>query len=468
MSSRTVTLVIVAALGAAALVLGSYRIADVPGAKTIAATDIDAEARRLRQTGANTSGDAVPLFFPTEAYPPGREPLPVYAAAMALMLFGHSKASVQVPTVILGAVNVMLMYLVARRLFGKHLVALSAGVFLLLSPVHVIYARSGDNALYPVPFLLAWLWCLPTLLRQPTAGGVVLVGVLLGIGTYTHPSALVFMPILLFLTGSIISRDTRRVTLVACLAAGFFVTLSGWLLWALWHGDRIAALAAHYRLYDANLNVFQGGRDLASYFGLSVRSYVYWQYFSPSVLIFVGEPVMINATPQIGLLLWPAAVVIAAGVSWMCVRRSVLDLVLAGAILGAPIAAALEPSAISVRRTLVLLPLIVLVAAIGVDAMVQRVGTRAIAAITIAVVTVFAVFYVRYLSEAQFDAALNARCIDTLRGGFARWVQERARTSIEDRTSWLPRPRYHEQILAKRSAVFRGSLKAAERLDRRR
>ena len=106
---------------------------------------------------------------------------------------------------------------------------------------------------------------------------------------------------------------------------------------------------------------------MSSYFGLSVRSYIYWQYFSPSLWLFAGEPVDFASTRHVGAVLLPIGIPVVVGLYELAARRRPLDLLVLSGLAIAPIAAALEPSTVTLRRALIALPFVALTATAGFE-----------------------------------------------------------------------------------------------------
>lgn len=314
------------------------------------------------------------LFFPTELYPPGHEPLTVYSVA-AFSLLVPAVWAVRLPSVLLAIASVLLTYTVAGRLFHHERTAVFAAAALLVSPMHVLQASRGGHALFPVAFVLLAMWLVVS--GPPRGWRAFAAGLWLGLGVLTHPSApwLMALAALGVIAATVRNRGFTREP--AFLVAGVLLPMGvGWLVWRQPGPDMISALAAHYALYDPALNPLQGVRDMSSYFGLSVRSYIYWQYFSPSVLFFAGEPVMFESRRVVGALLAPVGVLLITGLCRLVARRGFLDLLLVAGLCLPPVAAALDPRSVSLSRVMVMLPFAALTAGHGFEWFWERAGRR--------------------------------------------------------------------------------------------
>ena len=68
-------------------------------------------------------------------------------------------------------VDVVLMFLLVRRLSPEASPAWLAAILLALSPAHFTHSRFAMDYIYPLPFILGWLLCAVDLSRGPAAGG---------------------------------------------------------------------------------------------------------------------------------------------------------------------------------------------------------------------------------------------------------------------------------------------------------
>ena len=84
-------------------------------------------------------------------------PVIFYLSAAVQLVLPFSEWSIRIPSVIVGLTNLVLLFVLGRRLFGNTWIALMSAALLALSPAHYIFSRYALDYLYPVPFLLAWL-----------------------------------------------------------------------------------------------------------------------------------------------------------------------------------------------------------------------------------------------------------------------------------------------------------------------
>src|SRR2546423_591888 len=93
-----------------------------------------------------------------------------------------------------------LLYLVASRLFASAWYGGLTAAIVAFTPLLWYQLQGAPASLYPLPFVLAWLWAAVHLGNAPAAGWAAIGGLALGLGVYTSLSAAIMMPLYLALT----------------------------------------------------------------------------------------------------------------------------------------------------------------------------------------------------------------------------------------------------------------------------
>jgi 4-amino-4-deoxy-L-arabinose transferase-like glycosyltransferase len=358
------------------------------------------QARSIAANGTDLNGQFLPLYFSEPGFSAGRDPISIYVTALFLKVLPFSEWTVRLPSALVAVLDVILMFFLGRRIFKRNLLATAAAMLLALTPGHLIYGRSAVDVIYPLPFLLCWLLCLLAFMEREKAVLLFAATMCLGLGIYSYIAFMVMAPVYLLLTaGMLWERRSWQSYLVA--VAGFVLPLTLLVRWYFQHPTQYTDLIGAYRLYDTHLNPLQGIKDLTSYFSLGVRSGVYWDFFNPSFLFFSGDSSLMNSTRLVGVFLTPVAILLLVGGSRACVRRRPLDLVLLAGLLTSPLAATLLAE-VALRRALVMLPFVVLLAASGLDVLIaarQRAWRVAAVVLLAAACLQFRSFYVDYMSD---------------------------------------------------------------------
>lgn len=353
------------------------------------------DAERLAQTGRDAAGRFLPLFVQSDGET-WRQPLPIYAAALAVKLAPDRPWAVRLPSLAVASVSVALMYIVGLALFRTWRGALGAGLLLALTPAHYVYGRIGAEAIFVLPFALLWLVGLLSYLARPRPRPLVLATFSLGLGAYANQSAPLTMAGLWVCTLVALGLEgTRSLRPWLLAAAGFAVPLVPMAAWFLAYPTtypdtmgRWAIHAAHLR-NPADLWLATINRNT-----LGVRLSLFWNFYNPAVLFFGRDAPGFEFTRAVAPL--PAAFAVLLPLGAMALRtrqRAAVVAALAGLCILAPLVGATfgEPNATD--RALVAVAAAAMLAAGGSTALLARSARP----VRIAVVALFAATAAQWL-----------------------------------------------------------------------
>jgi 4-amino-4-deoxy-L-arabinose transferase-like glycosyltransferase len=360
------------------------------------------QAQAIAASGRDLNGRVLPLYFAEPEFRAGRDPVMIYVTALALKAWPLSQSAVRVPTALVGVLNCVLMFIVARSLFKSDWLGLTAAGFLALTPGHFIHSRMALSILYPLPFILAWLWCLNRYLDTGSRGSLIGAGAWLGVSIYSYLGCVVMAPIYLaFTVGAILQRHGWREWPRALpVMTAFLVALLPAVAWQFAYPDRFTELLNGYRVARSGDTLGASLAGILSPDGLRMRIDLFWSFFSPSFLFIAGDSSVINSTRAVGFFPIAFAVLIPVGLAQVAGGRGwPVSLVVAGGFFTAPVAAALSGE-LETNRVLYVLPFGALVATYGVERLLatSSMGLRwATAALLIAIPIQFTGFYSDYM-----------------------------------------------------------------------
>lgn len=317
------------------------------------------QAEAIRSTGHDTNGRLLPVYFSETGFEAGRDPIIIYAQALMLRVLPLSESAVRLPTAILGVVNVLLMFLVGRRVFGRDRAGLLSAAMLAVTPAHFVNSRLAVSVIYPVPFILLWLLFL-THAAPPMAGpksmahrtALIGAGLSLGAGLFSYVASLVMTPVYVALSAWYLWR-VREAKSIGLILAAFAVGVIPLVWWQAEHPDRYAALLNVYRPHDV--------------LRLRERVSVLWSFFSPDYLFISGDSRITNSTRTAGMFPLACAVLMPIGVFQLARgRRGPIGLVILAGLITAPLASAVSGK-LDINRVLFALPFGVLAAMAGVE-----------------------------------------------------------------------------------------------------
>jgi 4-amino-4-deoxy-L-arabinose transferase-like glycosyltransferase len=340
------------------------------------------EAASIASSGRNVDGERLPLFFhmpdsiaANDGSTRWYQPVLFYLVALVLTVLPLSEASVRLPTALIGILDILLMFVVARRLFRSAWYGAMAAALLALAPAHLIFSRQALDYICLLPFVLGWLVCLTKYMDIPDARLALLGGLLLGVGFYSYIAAWILMPACLVLTW-VVQVGTRPRAWRAALwaAAGFAVPLLALAPWLWTHPDMLRDTVGRYQVYDVrHLSALQGVKDFLNYNNVQERISVYWDYFNPAYLFFAGGSNLTTATRRAGVFLVPMALFLVVGLYdlWQR-RREPISLVLLAGLAMSPLPATLVDERYAVQRALLVLPFGVLIGVVGIARLLRQ------------------------------------------------------------------------------------------------
>lgn len=288
---------------------------------------------RLQHDDAD--GSRTPLFFRVNEER-WLLPIPVYATATVRAL-GGGEASARLATVIVAALDVALLWLCARMVFGADLPSLGAAALLLLMPAHLAFGRSGSDSIYAVPFAVAASMAMLHYLKTDRLGSTAIAGALLGLGMYTHPAAPLTMAFLAVFDGVLLVVRRRRAMAVIALVSGFATLLLPAVVWFALHPQTYRDTFGRWLIHLAHLrNPLEGLDAFLNWNTLGSRASLYWGFLDPAWLFFDRTGMFLLGTLPlliVGLAKWPRAI---SQEAMLLIAGGVLIAPLAGSSFGAP------------------------------------------------------------------------------------------------------------------------------------
>jgi 4-amino-4-deoxy-L-arabinose transferase-like glycosyltransferase len=354
------------AVGVGAAVLYTVNLNSVPTYLSSDETAFALQAHAIATTAHDQNGRLLPLYFQMMQNV-WFHPALVYAMAPILAVVRPLPWAVRLPTVIVALCNILLVFVVARRLGASHAAAIGASAILALTPAHLLHGRFACDYLFPVPCVLAWLILLVDADRSQSSWRFFAAGCALGLGLYTYIAAVVMMPVYLALSYlTMFLSGARRVRPYAAITAGFILLLLPLAAYLIAMPEVYAGMTQRYG--GANLDVVNHPRDLFLGGIMAQRWATYRSFFDWSFLFDRAETHVMSSTYTTGVFLKALKVLIPIGAYHILRnRRNRFTVLLLAGFLAAPVAASLVPEAHAVDRALILLPMAALIAGFGVD-----------------------------------------------------------------------------------------------------
>ena len=313
------------ALVAAAVLISSVLLYGL----TIAAPALRPEEGHIRATastllengGRDRDGRRLPLFFHVDGTL-WLQPLPVYTTVGLMKLAPSVSLHSRWAAVMFGALDALLMYVLAVWWFRRPALGLAGALLLLGTPSHGLFARiATPEGIWAIPFVLGWAIGLTALAQRPSTGARWLLAAGMGslaASAYTQPSAALAMPIYAVVTIiAFRASDGWRSRDGIPAAASMMTVLLPLLLWYARHPGTYPDTWGRWVLHAAHLrNPVVWFQSLSNWHRLGNVVGLFSDFFTPSHLFLTP-----GAPGLCGVFLSPTVVPMSVGV-YTAIRKT--------------------------------------------------------------------------------------------------------------------------------------------------
>lgn len=345
-------------------------------------------AYSILTTGNDEYGTPLPLAF--KSFGDYKTPLYIYFFVPFVAVFGMNDVGTRMPSAVLGVVSVALIFQLTKTMgFGNRMALLSA-FFMAVLPFGLQFHRMAhENTLVMVLVMAGLLFFFQSFFRP---SHLIAAAVAFSLSMYTYHDARVFIPLFLLFLGFIYREHLYKQIRTTLAAAGvFFLMLipligvfTGEAAWSrpgrtiiFSDGGIISAIEAA-RSEDTYADRLVGRVFHNKPVNFTMRFIEnYLMHFSPQFLFFSGDPVKIYHTIGSGVLLLVTAPALLLGLAFLITRRVLHAPVLIIWLFLAPVAASLTRFVPSASRTLLMVPVLSILIAVGVLALIRYVGQSA-------------------------------------------------------------------------------------------
>lgn len=122
-----------------AIGLRFYKLNQIPPSLSWDEASFSYNAYTIANWGKDEWGKTLPLTF--ESFGEYKNPVDIYISAPFIKIFGLNEFATRTPAALFGVLNVILIYFLAKTLFKNKLLALSAALFLAISPYNLQFSR---------------------------------------------------------------------------------------------------------------------------------------------------------------------------------------------------------------------------------------------------------------------------------------------------------------------------------------
>ena len=362
-----------------ALFLRIFKLAEFPVGLNADEAAIGYNAYSLLQTGKDEFGHPWPINFQSfNDFKPG---LYFYLVLPWVKVLGLTEWAVRLPSAILGALTVSVVFFLVKELFGptekgKNL-GLVAALLLAISPWHLHFSRGGWETNAATFFMTAGALFLFKALKKPKF--YLLAVFLLLAAMFTYHSSRVIVPLLglgwLFLNWPKIWIKRNWLWLSGAAISGIF--LLGLLLWSMSGQAGSSRFAGVGLLADSGplwrANELRGQHRSSLILAKIIHNQYleygaqfldnYWKHFSGTFLFVSGDEIQRNRVPGMGQMYLIEAPFLILGLCFLLKRKPENWRFLFWWLMVAPIASALTfQSPHAIRSLNLVIPLSVMTA----------------------------------------------------------------------------------------------------------
>lgn len=138
-----------------AAVLRIYRIDNIPPSLSWDEAAVGYNAYSVANYGRDEYGKLFPLVF--RSFGEDKQPIHIYFTAIFVKFFGLSEFSTRSPAAIMGSLNVLLIFFLAKKLFKDERIGLFSSLFLAISPQNLFFSRFNHEANFALFFFFLGL-----------------------------------------------------------------------------------------------------------------------------------------------------------------------------------------------------------------------------------------------------------------------------------------------------------------------
>jgi len=297
--------------------------------------------------------------------------LPVYGftSYLSASVLGDGPLGIRMPAVLFGLASIILVYFLAKELFGDAASALFAAFFMAIIPWQIHYSRVGWEAASFLPFLLLSVYLFIYGINRERKSFLIASFGMFALTFYTYAMAPLYSLLLLSCLLAIHRRYFFRERKVLMTGLIVFLILSAPFIWVLATEPVIFKRASI-------ISTFAYGIDSES---LSVFGTNYIKHLSPDFLFTRGDPNLRHGGGT-GVIYWAMLPLLAAGIAYSAAtagRRNVFYFLLFWLAVF-PLAAALTNDGIPhATRSLAGAPVLCLLSGRGVSGLVRTAAARA-------------------------------------------------------------------------------------------
>jgi 4-amino-4-deoxy-L-arabinose transferase-like glycosyltransferase len=343
------------------LFLRVYKLDKIPPSLNWDEVAAGYNAYTIAHWGKDEWGKTLPLVF--TSFRDDKHPVHIYLTAPFVGIFGLSDFTARFPAAFFSSLTILLVYLLAKKIFKSDLAGLLAALFLAISPYHLHFSRGLWEIDFAFFFFLLGLTAFFYGIEKPKLLSLAFFSFGMSLYAY-HASKIVVLPLVLFLILLYFRQLLRE-------KRHFFLSLSIFLIFILGFvlEPRLLGLARVKQTSFSESSIkstwiYQySGKLRLSTFEIALKNYP--AHFSVDYLFKKGDQNPRNSVKIMGEFYKVDALLIVVGFLSLLFLRSKMTLVILAWLLLAPLPSALSSATPNAVRAMYMLGSVHLVSALG-------------------------------------------------------------------------------------------------------
>ncbi len=156
LNKKIFTKIILVVILITALFLRVYRLDQVPPAISWDEAAVGYNGYTIANWGRDEWGNFLPIVF--KSFEDDKHPVHIYITAIFIKILGLSEFSTRLPSAIFGTLNVLLIYLLGKKLFKSELLGIIAAIMLTISPYSLQFSRFNHELQFMLFFFMLGLF----------------------------------------------------------------------------------------------------------------------------------------------------------------------------------------------------------------------------------------------------------------------------------------------------------------------
>lgn len=191
-----------------AAILRFYKLTEVPPSISWDEAAVGYNAWTILNWGKDEWGRTLPLVF--KSFEDYKHPVHIYLTIPFIAIFGLNEFGIRASSAFFGVLNVLLIYLLAQRIFKNHWISVLSAVVLTISPYNLQFSRFNHELNFVLFFFMLGVYLILTGVEKKNI--LLTLGFTsLGLDLLTYHSAKIIVPPILVLLIVLYFRDLNRI-----------------------------------------------------------------------------------------------------------------------------------------------------------------------------------------------------------------------------------------------------------------